>query len=297
VKEPDLKALSLFEWDDGEKVVNCMFALDSCAPAPSAHSCVGQWIQAACEFVGVMMIHLCTISDNAADCSCCSLQAYSVFDVDAAASRWATLLQFLQDVSSGDTNSTADEWVQLRPHHAPHITRALVATCYQISGLEVVEGGRCPRRLAARLIVSAGRCLAAVIALSEASAWRLMGPALLADVLETMRLGVVPLVNAWKLPISDDNPAADDDVAVYLGLCAQVCDAVSSFITSSSKSTPKKGSTASATLHARVVLKLQVITTAYNCNLSQLHHLQPQQHASYTLSHTQLSFQWCLLPS
>jgi hypothetical protein len=127
-----------------------------------------------------------------------------------------------------------------------------------------VEGGRCPRRVAARLIVSAGRCLAAVIALSEASGWRLVGSTLLADVLETLRLGATPLVNAWKLPMKgSDDAAADDDVAEYLGLCAQVCDAASSFITTSSSSSAKKSGAAPAASHARAVLKLQVI--AYSC--------------------------------
>jgi hypothetical protein len=121
--------------------------------------------------------------------------------------------------------------------------------------------------MSARLIVCSGRCLAAVIALSEASGWRLVGSALLADVLETMRLGMTPLVNAWKLPIKDDDTAADDaDVAAYLGLCSQVCEAVSSFILSSAAAagaaSTKKGGATPVTSHARAVLKLQVTTTS-----------------------------------
>lgn len=172
------------------------------------------------------------------------------------------LLEFVRDVTCSDTGSKSDEWVQLRAHHAAQIARALVATCYQISGLEVGEGGRCPRRVAARLILCAGRCLAAVVALSEASGWRLLGSALLADVLETMRLGMTPLVNSWKLPVNDDDDAASaEDVAAFIGLCGQVCDASSSFIISSSASaaTTKKGGCAPAASHARAVLKLQVI--------------------------------------
>lgn len=177
----------------------------------------------------------------------------------------------MRDVACGDMSSAADTWVQLRAHHAAHITRALVATCYQISGVEVVEGGRCPRRTAARLIVCAGRCLAAVVALSEASGWRLVGSALLADVLETLRLGMTPLVNAWKLPVKDSDVAAyDGDIAEYLGLCTQVCEAVSSFIVSSSTAAAatKKGGAAPAASNARAVLKLQVM------NRSNLPHMQ-----------------------
>lgn len=181
----------------------------------------------------------------------------------------------MQDAACGNI-SAADTWVQLRAHHAAHITRALVATCYQISGVEVVDGGRCPRRVAARLIVCSGRCLAAVTALSEASGWRLVGSALLADVLETMRLGMAPLVNAWKLPVKENNAAAeDDDVATYLGLCSQVCEAVSSSLISSSTtaaSSTKKGGAAPAASHARAVLKLQV-----NLDLSCAQQSQPKQ--------------------
>ncbi len=192
------------------------------------------------------------------------LQASSISDADAAASRWAMLLEFVRDVTCSDSGSNPDEWVQLRANHAAQIMRALVATCYQISGVEVGEGGRCPRRVASRLILCAGRCLAAVVALSEASGWRLLGTVLLADVLETMRLGMAPLVNAWKMPVNDGNDAAAaDDVAAYLGLCAQVCDSASSFIiSSSSSSSTKKGSVAPAASHARAVLKLQVTSSA-----------------------------------
>ena len=172
------------------------------------------------------------------------------------------LLEFVRDVTCSDTGSKSDEWVQLRANHAVQITRSLVATCYQISGVEVEEGGRCPRRVAARLILCSGRCLAAVVALSEASGWRLLGSTLLADVLETMRLGMTPLVHSWKLPVNDDDDAAAaGDVAAYLGLCSQVCDAASSFITSSSATTKRGGAApaAPAASHARAVLKLQVI--------------------------------------
>jgi len=264
VKEPDLSPILGGEWEDGEKVASCMFALDTCVPALSSSSCVGHWIQAACEFAGVIISFVADSHD--ADAMLFRLQACSTFDADAAASRWAILLEFVRDVTCSDTDANADSWVQLRAHHAAHITRALVATCYQISGVELVEGGRCPRRVAARLIVSAGRCLAAVIALSEASGWRLVGSTLLADVLETLRLGTTPLVNAWKLPVKDsDDAAADDDVAEYLGLCAQVCDAASSFIVTSSSSSTKKTGAAPAASHARAVLKLQVIAASCLC--------------------------------
>ena len=173
------------------------------------------------------------------------------------------LLEFVKDVTCSDTGSKSDEWVQLRANYAVQITRSLVVTCYQISGGQVEEGGRCPRRVAARLILCSGRCLAAVVALSEASGWRLLGGTLLADVLETMRLDMTPLVHSWKLPVNDDDDAAAaGDVAAYLGLCSQVCDAASSFITSSSSATTKKGGAAPAApaaSHARAVLKLQVI--------------------------------------
>jgi hypothetical protein len=53
VKEPDLGPLLGAEWEEADKALPCMFALDSCAPVPSSASCIGQWIQAACEFVGV----------------------------------------------------------------------------------------------------------------------------------------------------------------------------------------------------------------------------------------------------
>jgi hypothetical protein len=146
-----------------------------------------------------------------------------------------------------------------------------------------VEGGRCPRRVAARLIVSAGRCLAAVIALSEASGWRLVGSTLLADVLETLRLGATPLVNAWKLPMKgSDDAAADDDVAEYLGLCAQVCDAASSFITTSSSSSAKKSGAAPAASHARAVLKLQVTASSCLCAcIRNRQHQEPQQNMQF----------------
>jgi hypothetical protein len=94
-----------------------------------------------------------------------------------------------------------------------------------------------------------------------------VGSSLLADVLETMRLGMTPLVNAWKLPIKNNEAAADDsDVAAYLGLCSQVCEAVSSFIVSTSSaaaSSTKKGGAAPAASHARAVLKLQVTRIFY----------------------------------
>ncbi len=202
------------------------------------------------------------------------LQASSIADADAASSRWAMLLEFVRDVTCSDAVSNSDEWVQLRANHASQIMRALVATCYQISGVEVGEGGRCPRRVAARLILCAGRCLAAVVALSEASGWRLLGTVLLADVLETMRLGMTPLVNAWKMPVNDGNDAAAaDDVAAYLGLCAQMCDSASSFITSSSSLT-KKGAVAPAASHARAVLKLQVTSSSKHhalCSIANYH--------------------------
>jgi hypothetical protein len=73
---------------------------------------------------------------------------------------------------------------------------------------------------------------------------------------------MAPLVNAWKLPVKENNAAAeDDDVAAYLGLCSQVCEAVSSSLISSSTtaaSSTKKGGAAPAASHARAVLKLQV---------------------------------------
>ena len=53
VKEPDLCPLLGVVWEEGDKALNCMFALDSSAPAPSSASCIAHWIQAACEFVGV----------------------------------------------------------------------------------------------------------------------------------------------------------------------------------------------------------------------------------------------------
>jgi hypothetical protein len=61
VKEPDLSPLLGGVWEEGDKALNCMFALDSCAPAPSSASCITHWIQAACEFVGVC-------GHNAASC-------------------------------------------------------------------------------------------------------------------------------------------------------------------------------------------------------------------------------------
>ena len=61
VKEPDLSPILGGEWEDGEKVASCMFALDTCVPALSSSSCVGHWIQAACEFAGVIIFHLLPI--------------------------------------------------------------------------------------------------------------------------------------------------------------------------------------------------------------------------------------------
>ena len=55
VKEPDLSPILGGEWEDGEKLASCMFALDTCVPALSSPSCVGHWIQAACEFAGVII--------------------------------------------------------------------------------------------------------------------------------------------------------------------------------------------------------------------------------------------------
>ena len=58
VKEPDLSPLSGGEWEEGEKALHCMFALESCPPAPSSAACVAQWIQCACAFTGVMILLL-----------------------------------------------------------------------------------------------------------------------------------------------------------------------------------------------------------------------------------------------
>ena len=52
-KEPDLSPLLGGEWEEVDKVVKCMFALETNVSASSSSSCVGHWIQAACEFVGV----------------------------------------------------------------------------------------------------------------------------------------------------------------------------------------------------------------------------------------------------
>ena len=64
----------------------------------------------------------------------------------------------------------------------------------------------------------------------------------MADTVEAMKLGLTPLVNAWKPQVKGNVDAAaaaaaddddDDKVAAHLGPCVQVCNDASLFITSS----------------------------------------------------------------